>query len=130
MAWTYAYDTTTGELLGETDVPYTPPAGVSVLVTTEREGQTTYWDVATRTFLPRPVKNIVEKSEFILRFTDNELDALLTIAKTNVKAEVFVKVFMSCAAIDLTDPRIITAINRMETAGVIGAGRATEILNG
>lgn len=61
---------------------------------------------------------------------------ILTVAKSSVEVELFVRMLdwatpdPDGTSVDLDDPRVIYALNNLETAGVIGVGRAQEILNG
>ena len=80
---------------------------------------------------PSPVAVVsrVSKLGFVQRLTDDEYQGLLTLAKTNVAVEAWLKKFDMAAAdadgtsIDLTDPRTIAGVRAM-----FGAERAAEIL--
>ena len=60
---------------------------------------------------------------------------VLTASKTSVEVEAFVRMLdwatpdPDGTSIDLDDPRVIYALNTLEASGVIGAGRAAEILS-
>lgn len=72
------------------------------------------------------------KLAFIGRIGD-EFAGILTAAKTNVQVELFVRMLdwatpdPDGTSVDLDDPRVITALDTLESAGLIAAGRAQEI---
>lgn len=74
------------------------------------------------------------KLEFVALLGD-DFTAILTAAKQSVAVEAFVMMVTLAApdtngyAIDLDDPRM-QALGQLEALGVLGAGRAQEILNG
>lgn len=71
---------------------------------------------------------ILSKITFMNRFTDTELATILTVAKTNIAIEVFVKKLDLADTVTINGADAITGVNAMETYGLIGAGRAAEIL--
>jgi len=68
--------------------------------------------------------------QFMDRFTDTELAAIMTAAKSSIELELWFKRFEMAQDILLTDPQTIAGVNALETAGLIATGRATEILHG
>jgi hypothetical protein len=68
--------------------------------------------------------------QFMDRFTDSELAAIMTAAKANIELELWFKRFEMAQDIILTDPQTVAGVNALETVGLIGEGRASEILNG
>ena len=93
------------------------------------------WNEATRQFdVVTPPKPIVSSYEFISRFTDTELDDIVDAAKNHANATVrkrvavFLEKLNLMDAIQLDEPRVVSAINQLETAGLIGVGRAAEVL--
>jgi hypothetical protein len=68
--------------------------------------------------------------QFMDRFTDTELAAIMTAAKSSIELELWFKRFEMAQDILLNDPQTISGVNALETAGLIAEGRATEILNG
>lgn len=79
---------------------------------------------------PAPAANArVSKLDFVKRLTDAEYEGLLTLAKTNVAVEAWLKKFDMAVveadgtSIDLADPRTIAGVQAM-----FGADRAAEIL--
>lgn len=65
----------------------------------------------------------------------DDFRSILTAAKQSVDVEMFVKMLdwatpdPDGTSVDLDDPRVIGALQMLESAGLIGAGRASEILN-
>jgi hypothetical protein len=68
--------------------------------------------------------------QFMDKFTDAELAAIMTAAKSSIELELWFKRFEMAQEILLTDQQTISGVNALETAGLIAEGRATEILNG
>jgi hypothetical protein len=74
------------------------------------------------------------KLEFLNRFTDSELAAIYSAAKTNIDVEVWLAKFNATTpdsdgySIYLNDPRTILSVKGMESAGLLATGRAAEIL--
>lgn len=80
-----------------------------------------------------PLKGGIRKDEFIARFTQAELDDIFEAQRTftgNPKKllDGFIEKIRMLAIVNLDDADIINAVNRLETAGLIGVGRAAEIL--
>lgn len=70
----------------------------------------------------------ITKLAFLDRFTDVELATILTMAKTVIQVEVFVKKLDAATDVVLSDPRTVSGVQALETFGMIGAGRASQIL--
>lgn len=92
------------------------------------------WDIISKLWKPddRPLPAIIReisKIDFIELFTDAEMEGLIDFAKTNTKAALFLRKLDSYDVINLNNAKLMAAVNVMETVGVIGAGRASEILN-
>lgn len=68
------------------------------------------------------------KLAFIDRFTDAELLAIRTAAKTVPEVELWLWRFERAEDIDLSDQRTISGVQGLETAGLLAEGRAAEIL--
>lgn len=66
--------------------------------------------------------------DFLARFSDEELAILYTAAKTNVAIEIMMDKFRVAQFIDTADPRTRSGVQALETGGIIGPGRAAEIL--
>lgn len=72
--------------------------------------------------------NVITKLEYMNRFQDQELAALYTAAKSVVQVEIWLEKFKVADFIDLADPRTAAGVRALEAAGIIGVGRANEIL--
>lgn len=66
--------------------------------------------------------------EYMERFNDTELAAIYSAAKVNVAVEVWLKKFERSTEVNLDDPRTVAGVQALESAGLIGEGRANEIL--
>lgn len=75
------------------------------------------------------------KLQFIGRLGD-DFDTLFAASKTVLAVEKFMKMLdwatpeADGTSVDLDDPRVVGALQAFEQAGLIGTGRAQEILNG
>lgn len=74
---------------------------------------------------PAPVR-VISRLEFAERFTDAELEAVLS--SNNGKVRVFLKKLDFVGSVDLDKPSVVAGVNFLEQSGLIGAGRAAEIL--
>lgn len=113
------------------DLPsFEPEEGYWLDVTGRDAGIGDDYDAQTDTFttpivVPEPI-TIITNLELWNRFTEAEKETL--VGSTTAKVKKFLYELRMIGSVDLTDNRIITAINALETAGMIGAGRAEEIL--
>ena len=85
----------------------------------------------TKTFTTAPAlasQDTLSKIDFMGLFTDAELVVIYTAAKTSVPIEVWIKKLEAATEITLSNPATVSGINALESAGLIGAGRAQEIL--
>jgi len=79
-----------------------------------------------------PVRRL-SKLGFVGRLGD-DFATILAAAKASVEIEMFVRMLdwatpeADGTSVDLDDPRIMSALNTLETLGIIAAGRAQEIL--
>lgn len=78
-------------------------------------------------FVPQPRKPLTVLA-FRSRFTDAEKIAIYTAAQTQVAVQVWMADLAAAQDVALDDPRIIGGVCAMEYGGLIGAGRALEIL--
>jgi hypothetical protein len=129
----YAYDTTRA-LLGVSDNMLPVPENGSV---TEIPGITALelranytWDPLEAAFIEKDGvnKRLISKLDYMNRFTDAELVAIYTAAKTNINVEIWLEKFKLAAEINLDDARTSAGLQVLETAGLIATGRAAEIL--
>lgn len=76
-----------------------------------------------------PPIHTLTKLEYMNRFTDAELAGIYTAAKSFVAIEVWLAKFNAVKDdIDLDDPRTVAGVQGLESAGLLAAGRAAEIL--
>ena len=81
---------------------------------------------------PLPVvleARVISKLDYMNRFTNDELVAIYTAAKSYVKIEVWIAKFSISQDIDLNNPLIIAGLQSLEAYGLIDNGRALEICN-
>ncbi len=93
------------------------------------------WNTTTREFDAfTPLPPHLDKGEFLALLTEVEREDLFEASRKsnnqNVRKrlQAFFDWLKIVEVVDLGDPYVVTAINGMESAGLIGAGRATEIL--
>lgn len=72
---------------------------------------------------------IISKLDYMSRFTDSELAAIFTAAKSVVAIEVWLEKFKVAEFINLDDAATQAGLQTLETVGLIGVGRAMEVLN-
>ena len=97
-------------------------------------------EFATHTHLPvvesvdavQPVitERKISKLEYMELFTDNEMVSIFAAAKVSPLVEIWLEKFRLSEFIDLADPRNADGLQALESAGILGQGRAAEILNG
>ena len=120
-------ETSTGRNNSQSSEPiHNPKKGFNVVETSDNVG---IWNESTLKFDPIPPPRIVPVSDFMARFTDQEKENLVEAAKTIKKANTFIKILPMIGVADLDSAFITTAVNGMEQAGIIGNGRAVEILS-
>jgi len=73
-------------------------------------------------------KQPISKLEFMSLFTDVELAAIFTAAKTNVAMEVWVEKLKAATQVHLDNPAVIAGVKALEAAKLLAAGRAAAIL--
>lgn len=94
------------------------------------------WDVPEVVAVPVnvPPPRRVSKLQFV-GLLGKDFHTILTVAKSSVEVEMFVRMLdwatpeADGTSIDLDDPRVVYALNSLEAAGLMAAGRAQEILN-
>jgi hypothetical protein len=78
---------------------------------------------------PAPeIKQPISVLDFRNRFTQDEKIAIYTAAKSVVAIQVWIDDLASAKDVNVTHDQTIAGINALESAGLIGAGRAAEIL--
>lgn len=78
--------------------------------------------------VPAPSR-IVSKLDYMSRFTDAELATIFTVAKTEVAIEVWLEKFRIAEFVDLDNASTQSGVHALELFGLIGTGRAGEILD-
>ena len=74
------------------------------------------------------IKQPISVLDFRNRFTQAEKIAIYTAAKSVVAIQVWIDDLASAKDVNVTHDQTIAGINALESAGLIGAGRAAEIL--
>lgn len=77
-----------------------------------------------------PTAMIWTKLEYLRRFTQAERIAIRTTTKTVPMLEDYMALLELASEVRSDDPDVIAALNMLEAGGLIGTGRAQEILNG
>lgn len=75
-----------------------------------------------------PVAPALSRADFLDRFTDAELEAIVGSNSNTVK--VFVARLQMADAVDPGRAPVVAALNKLEQVGILAAGRAAEILAG
>jgi hypothetical protein len=75
-----------------------------------------------------PSVRTLTKLAYMNRFTDAELAAIYTAAKSNVQVEVWLDKFKIAEEINLDDTSTIAGVQALEAAGLLAKGRSAEIL--
>lgn len=73
-------------------------------------------------------KRILSKLEYMNRFTNDELAAIYTAAKTVVQVEIWLEKFKLASEVDLDYPDVKAGLMALEVYQLIAQGRAAEIL--
>jgi len=77
--------------------------------------------------VPVPI-SIITRLAFRNRFTMAEKQGIYTAAETSVDIRIFLDDIAVASDIDLADSQTVSGVESLETAGLISAGRAAEIL--
>lgn len=79
---------------------------------------------------PVPVSRILTKLEYLRRFTMEERIAVRQAAESSPMLADYLAMMELAEEIDTGDADTIGAVNMLEQVGLIGAGRASGVLNG
>lgn len=71
---------------------------------------------------------ILTKYEFLKRFTSDERKAINAAARVNADIEDFKMLLDAAQEVDCGNEDTVTGVNALETAGILSAGRAQQIL--
>jgi hypothetical protein len=113
------------ELAGECPINTIQLASYDQSVMGKKWNGTSFVDVVPP--VPAPIR-ILSKLEYMNRFTDAELAGIYTAAKSIIAVEIWFEKFKLAGDINLDDPRTVAGLQAMEAAGLLVAGRASEIL--
>lgn len=86
-----------------------------------------YFEPVTPPAPPQP-KTPISVLAFRSRFSDQEKVAIYTAAKSSVEVQIWLDDLMAASDVRTDDPRTVAGVEALEAAGLIGAGRAAEIL--
>lgn len=79
---------------------------------------------------PPAPSRLISQTEFLRRLTNSELEAILAAAKASVAVEAWVYRFDRAGDVDLNDPLTVQGVQSLEVAGLLAAGRASQVLGG
>jgi hypothetical protein len=82
-----------------------------------------------RPILDKTIKNSLTKYQFMSRFTATERITMETASSQSPELADWVTLFKLTEEINLGDPNTIAGVTMLETVGIIGTGRAAEILS-
>lgn len=124
MTWFNLVDSGSGKLISTSSVAIVAGAGQEVVETSGREG---IWNETTKSYDAIPAQRIISLGGFIARFTEQEQEDFIEATKTIKKANTFLNVIKLIGYADLNSDFVTTSLDQMESAGIIGAGRAVII---
>ena len=75
-----------------------------------------------------PTSHTLTKLEYLRRFTTEERVAIRAAAASNPVLDDYLKLMELAQEINLDDPDTVAAVQMLEQAGLIAAGRAAEVL--
>jgi hypothetical protein len=132
--WYYLYRTDTGALVSETSVAPDPvPDGLGVHEREERASGMA-WDPEAREFVTMPAtREPIPRGSFLLRFTPAEQVALDVAAGTRGSPASLLEKWVAYSnggVIETDNPALRMLVMGLEATGVIGSGRALEVLDG
>jgi len=81
-----------------------------------------------RPLLDKTIKNSLTKFQFMSRFTVEERVAITTASTQSPALADWVALFKLTEEMNLNDPQTIAGVQMLEAGGIIGVGRANEIL--
>lgn len=128
----YSYSAVTNALIAISDFELpTPEDGSCTEVpgVSKSELENGYnWNAETHSFDLKSADRVLTKLDYMNRFTDTELATIYTVAKSNIAVEIWLEKFKLSTEINLDDLRTIGGVMALEQFGLIGPGRASEIL--
>ena len=82
-----------------------------------------------RPILDKTIKNSLTKYQFMSRFTAEERIAITTASTQSPELADWMELFKLTEEMNLNDPQTIAGVQMLEAGGIIGVGRANEILS-
>ncbi len=135
MPWFAVYSSITGRLVStgtvvdKSDADLAAEGLAKKTLAFNPQVPTKRWNEASRDFDDVvPPKDKLDGGTFLRRFTVAEREDIFNAARTAKKLHAFIEMVKVAGVVDPNDPDMIAAVNRMETAGLIGPGRAAEVL--
>lgn len=132
MTYWVSYDQTTNALLGVSDTALHDAPGA---VVTQFEGDMPdmsrlAWNSATLSWYEKH-RNVLTKREFLKKFTPAEYGNIKAACAADSNVDYYWQMFIFAQKdeIFMDEPDTIVGINLLEQAGLIGVGRAAEILS-
>ena len=75
-----------------------------------------------------PESRVISKLQYMNKFHDDELAGIFGTAKVSLAVEIWLEKFHLAEFINLDDPTLLYGLQALEAAGLIGSGRAVEII--
>lgn len=122
----HLYRISDGALISSATVIDQVPEGMAVKES-EKVG---VWNTSTLDFEPIIKDRILSRDDYLDLFTDSEMLAIVNAATTDAIIKSSLDVLNFRGRVRMNSENTINSVNYMETKGLIGAGRADEVLNG
>lgn len=87
------------------------------------------WHPGSLAFVEKTGQRILTKRQFLGRVTPEEYGNIKAAALVNAQVDYFWQMFTISDEIDLDFPDTVYGLNMLEQAGLLGSGRAAEILS-
>ena len=88
----------------------------------------TFNHILQKPVVQQPVERILTKLAYLRHFSAEERITIRTAAKTNAVLEDYLSMLELADEINLDDPDTVAAVEMLEQAGLLAAGRSAEIL--
>lgn len=125
------YNSDTNALLGVDTEPLEPADGQAVVVAardTLPESAVEFWNPAILAFQTKPTAQLTTK-EFLKRFTATEYATIKGAAAQNGVVDYYFQLLLAASYVCVSDADTIAGVQMLAQAGLIGEGRAAEILS-
>ena len=109
----------------------TDPSGNIVISPNTSVALSTFGSMAPFGWTPpaEPATTLINPFAFRNRFTTTERQAIITAGRSNSAVQDVYDGLLAAIQVDVSDPVTIAGIQALEAAGVLGAGRAAQVLN-